>query len=169
MRKLLSLLNPGDFIDHPVWEFGLSDSEELWIENVDVPVSSLGGRLVGALVTLANGTRVFAMFYNLRFDDSDAAVIFLGVAIWNGSAWVHLPRPCDFGDIADDLQTAAKELGLALSEIYPLRFDLRSVLENDSPGLVRCLDLPVKTTLSMDELVAMALNACEEDSKGSKT
>ena len=103
--KKVDELTPQDFAVHPVWEFapemeGVEGFDETVVKPVTaaLPVSNLDNRVVGTGVTLANGTRVPAMFGTVDFEKVLRNPKLLGLSLfWNGS-WRGFFPPHDFGE-----------------------------------------------------------------------
>ena len=66
--KSVDELSASDLEQNPVWAFVNDDSDELLLRPVkNTPVRDMAGKVVGTLVALANGARVYALLGNIDF------------------------------------------------------------------------------------------------------
>ena len=80
MIKVIDELRQPDFVGHPVWRYVRYDSR--MVEPVaQIPVADLEECIVGTLVSLANGSRRFAMVSNIDAHDPERNAHFIGPCI----------------------------------------------------------------------------------------
>jgi hypothetical protein len=136
-RRSVDSLKPAHFRKHPVWEF-VSDDEpdETYVTPVKkLPVQTLDGRIIGAEVSLANGTRVWATLSNVDTRSPRETRIFLFLSVFLEEKWVHLARPFDFSRKKEGPKQLAKALGLPLEDVFPIRYDIRPWVTGSSGAL----------------------------------
>ena len=124
--KPVNLLTVSDLASSPVWEFATNEEEkgvvdETYVEPViQVPVSSLAGRIVGTLITLSNGRRVRAMISNIDTTSETLTEQFMTLSVENDGNWFHLARYHDFDYTQRGPEQLAQFLGLGADDVFPI-------------------------------------------------
>jgi hypothetical protein len=154
-------LTPTDLARAPVWEFVDDDSQpdETYVRLVsELPVESLDGRVAATEVTLRNGRRLWTTVGNVDLRGARSTHHFLKLSLYIDDAWFHLARYHDF-DVAERGPVAlARRLGLQLSDVFPIKYDLSQVAMGD-PDVVRGAVLAEPSErLSRAQLVALAVD-----------
>ena len=81
MIKIIDDLRQPDFVGHPVWRYVRYDSR--MVEPVaQIPVADLEECIVGTLVSLANGSRHFAMVSNIDAHRPERNAHFIGLTFF---------------------------------------------------------------------------------------
>jgi len=125
--KNVSNLMPDDLSAHPVWAFALEmeSVDDLAVRPVTaLPVDDLANCVVGTRVRLANGTKLWAKMLNVKLDSPAETRQFLAASILVNNAWVYLARPQDFNQKDFGPMALADRLGLAMSQVFPISYDI---------------------------------------------
>lgn len=122
-------LTLADFAQYPVWEFDLKSEslpgrDETWVLPVlDLPVHSLSNRVVS--VSLKIGQQPFwGILGNVDLNDLLASREFTTLTVWIDHHWFHLARYFDIGRDQSGPEQMAAKLGLPVSAVFPIRYDL---------------------------------------------
>ena len=149
-----------DVQEHPVWEF-ISDegvSPDTAVRPVpNHPVRDLKGRLLGTQVRLRNGTYHWAILSNISLDSLRETRHFLCVSIEKNGRWFHLARYHDVDYEERGPAGLAGFLGLSISEILPIEYDISALAVGDPSVLKGTIPREPEERLSLDELVRMCL------------
>jgi hypothetical protein len=143
----------------PVWTFINNDLKgETLVKSVKrIPVKSLAGKVVGAKVTLADGTKVWTIIGNVDGNNSALTEHFLSISFYNDTKWFHLSRYHDF-DYQDNGPLALCEfLGKGIDEIFPISYDLRPYAVGDEKALFGKVLKEPEIKLSRAEIISLAL------------
>jgi hypothetical protein len=155
--KRVEDLTVTDLVEHPVWEY--VGGEPVVVPVTDLPVDSLLNRIVGTQVHLANGNRVWSTLSNVSLRNPRSASHFLTLSIENKGEWFHLRRYHDVDYDERGPEQLAEFLGLPVTSIFPIRFDISDIVSAD-PLMVRgYVPLEPPEKLSRDELIQLALQA----------
>jgi hypothetical protein len=162
-RKPVDELLSEDFDTFPIWEFATDEEDvpgrgETWVRPVKTtrfPDSS--GKLIGTHVTLANGTRVRAMLGNVDLRNARATQHFLTLSIESAGVWFHLSRYHDFDYGTRGPDALAAFLGLNLSEVFPIAYDLREFAKDSPASASGSVVAEPRERLSRAELIALAI------------
>ena len=136
-RKTIEQLRPVDFQEFPIWTFEGSGDEDLLLRPVTKwPVADLGGSVAGSEVTLSNGSKAFAMFSNVFPDDprSTRHLLTLSVAMPTGK-WFNLARYFEPTVRLFGPSQLAQALGLAVEDVFPISYDLQSLIVGQDEAL----------------------------------
>jgi hypothetical protein len=141
---------PSDFAISPVWEFVLqleTVDDTLMRPVMKLPVNDLGNRIIGTEVRFANGSVLWGAMSNVDTQDTDRMREFLSLSIYKG-VWYHLARYFDPDSERNGPFGLAKFLGLKVSDIFPIAYDLRSACS----GNPNCLAgvIPAKPEIQLD-------------------
>jgi hypothetical protein len=154
-------LTPTDLARFPVWEFVNDDSQadETYVRPLsELPVDSLDGRIVATEVTLRNGKRFLALVGNADVASPRLTRHFLTFSLYIDDAWFHLARYHDFDVEERGAVALARRLGMPLSDVFPITYDLSQIAIGD-PGVVRGTVLAEPSErLSRSELIALAVD-----------
>jgi hypothetical protein len=157
--KPVESLTVADFEAHPVWEF-VNDDEigETMVKPVQkIPVKSLGNRVVGTQVRLANGSQIWALFGNFDVTNPRATQHFLALSIERNGKWFYLARYHDVGFTAHSPEALARFLGLGVDDVFPISVDVRRYAQGDPKALTATVLKEPQEKLTDAELTAMAL------------
>lgn len=132
---------PEDFRLFPVWEFAVDMEELVESECVvrpvfDTPVRDMGNRILGTQVVLANGSRIWARIDNLCLDNPAENEHCIDIALFKNGKWFRMGRPTNFDYAAHGPAALARDMGLSLEEVFPIRYDVSAYCVGD-PGVVR--------------------------------
>ena len=140
MIKIIDDLRQPDFVGHPVWRYVRYDSR--MVEPVaQIPVADLEECIVGTLVSLANGSRHFAMVSNIDAHRPERNAHFVGLTFFRDDKRFFLRRYHDVGYDSRGPVALAAFLGLTVSDIFPIAYDVvaRSFVPPIShPSASRC-------------------------------
>lgn len=159
----LERVSPAELAECPVWEF-LPESahrDETWVQPVRrLPVSSLAGRLVACQVRLANGQSELAILGHVEVDDPKQTEHFLTLSIvrQNGESF-DLARYHDAHHERLGPLVLAHFLGLRVSEVFPIEYDISAVATGAAESLRGVIRQQPRVRLSGDELIALALGS----------
>ena len=136
--KPVSRLRPSDFKAHPIWRFVTDDyPDETWALPLLAQRSTrFTGKIVGTQVSLADGSRRWAILGNIDPDNAEKMEHFLTVSVFLGRRWFHLARYHDFDARDHGPRALAAALGRSVGSVFPIRYDLRAFERNASPWLV---------------------------------
>ncbi|HBO45080.1 MAG TPA: hypothetical protein DD670_14355 [Planctomycetaceae bacterium] len=148
-----------DFAMHPVWEY--VGGEPVLVPVTDLPVDSLQNRIVGVQVHLANGACAWASLCNISLRHPRSTGHFLTVSIEKDGAWFHLARYHDVDYDQRGPNQLAEFLGLPISSIFPIEYDLTGLVDVDSVLVKGAIPLQPQERLSEDELIQLALDVDE--------
>ena len=160
-RRTPDTLRPADLESTPVWEFTNQEAlgdDELTLRPVRrLPVTDLENRLVGVQLRLADGSVHWGLLSNISLDAPDVTPHFLTVSVWCGDRWFPLAR---YQDVArDEFGPAqlAETLGKALSAVFPIAYDIRTIAQGHERALCGVIDAEPSARLSRAELIALAV------------
>ncbi len=132
IAKPLADLVPDDLARFPVWEFDLggetlSGRDETWVVPVpDLPVAWLSNRVVGVALRLG-GRELVGVLGTIDLHDPVTTREFAVLSMWRGEAWFHLARYFDIDRERRGPKQLAEFLGLTVSEVFPVRYDLSGI------------------------------------------
>lgn len=152
-------LTPQDLAISRVWEFGepCEPDESNLFAVPTTPVTSLEGRLVGAEVELANGKQVWALIGNVDVGSARKTRHFLNISIWGPAGWFHLARYHDVDHDSRGPGALAKVLGLSVSDVFPIRFDVSRWVAGDRDSTAGAILIEPIERLSRDEWIRLAV------------
>lgn len=156
--KPVDALTVEDFARHPVWRYAPTVADELRVRAVrTLPVKSLGGKIVGTQVRLANGSEVWAMLGNIDTSNMRLTEHFLTVSVERDGEWFHLARYHDHDFRSRGPSQLARFLRLRREDVFPISFDIRAYVEGKPRGLAGTIPLEPRKKLSRDEVIALAV------------
>lgn len=147
-------------LTEPVWEFVSTDQpDETYVHRLDErPIRSLANRIIGTQVELANGRQVWALLGNVDLDDARRTRQFLTLSTLVNDAWFHLARYHDVDREDRSPLKLADALGLAIDEVFPIRYDIRAwVLARDAASAHGSIRAEPEERLSRAELIRLAV------------
>ena len=154
-------LTPTDLARTPVWEFVGDDSQpdETYVGPVsELPVESLDRRVAATEVTLRNGRRLLALLGNVDLASPRLTRQFLTLSLYIDNAWVPLARYHDVDVVERGPAALAGRLGIQLSEVFPIEYDLSQIAMGD-PDVVRgAVSAEPSERLSRAELIRLAVD-----------
>lgn len=157
--KRASELSVEDLSKHPVWKYSHDDREgDLAVRPISrLPVSSLTGRIVGTKVRLSNGSEVWALLGNIDSKNPRLNQHFLTLSIEREGRWFHLARYHDHDFRERGPEQLARFLGLAVDEIFPITYDIRSLTLGDPDALTGAVTEEPSERLTQAQLIALAV------------
>ena len=160
MKRRVDNLTVEDFARFPIWRFTDDDTpDETYVSPVrQLPVSQVTGCIVGVPIRLANGTVLAGALGNFDPAQSRRAQHFLTLSVFRSDgAQFHLARYHDF-DAAERGPTAlASFLGLSVDAIFPISYDVTSVVAGPSDSLRGLITAEPRERLTRSELIALAV------------
>ncbi len=159
--KKIDDLSLADLEAFPVWRFTDADEQEL-DETAVRPVTKLpakigGGYIVGTKVLLSNGMECWATLGNIDPQHPRKTSHFLVLSVFRNGLWFHLARYHDFDASSRGPLALAAFLGLAINEVFPIRYDLRPSCIGDPAVLIGQIDTEPAERLSRAELIALSV------------
>jgi hypothetical protein len=156
-------LIPSDFATHRVWEFANDLESQTGDETVvrpvaQSPVDTLANRLVGTVLTLANGQNVFGILGNIDLSDPVSTEHFLTVAVFRPSGErFDLARYHDVDYACRDAAATAAFLNLPVAAVFPIRYDITDVAVGQLDCLRRTIPAAPPSRLSRQDLMDLAI------------
>jgi hypothetical protein len=158
--RAVDSLTEADLRASPVWEFVSNDEpDETSVRPVEqLPISTLDGRVIGIEAKLANGRRTWMLLGNIDLNSASKTSHFLTLSLWVRGGWFNLARYHDFGYDTRGPAALALTLGLAVSDVFPIRYDI-SAWALGSPETIRgIVEAEPRDRLSRAELIALAVS-----------
>lgn len=158
--KPVNDLTPDDLARFPVWEYdnggeSLPGRDETWVVPVpDLPVTSLANRVVGVSV-MHGGRKWIGMLGNLELNDPRSTREFATLSVWCDGSWFHIARYFDIDRERRGPEQLAEGLGLPVSEVFPLRYDLAGVAKGHADVVRGQIDAEPAVRLSDAERMAL--------------
>ena len=122
-----------------------------------LPVSHLEGRAVAIRVTFSNKTVRWALISNVNVRDKLQNEHFLAISFCSAKKWFHLARYFDHDYAMRGPHELSKFLGLAVTDIFPIRYHLTTVAAGPVSVLKGTIKVKPRNRLSRSRLIAMAL------------
>jgi hypothetical protein len=122
-----------------------------------IPVANLTGKVVGVQAVLANGGRVWALLGNVDSSNPRFTQHFLTVSVERDGRWFHLARYHDYDRDQRGPEELARFLGLALSDVFPLSYDIRQCSKGDPSALMGTITAEPAEKLSRAEIIGLAV------------
>jgi hypothetical protein len=155
-------LTPTDLARFPVWEFVDDDSQpdETYVSPVtELPVDSLASRIATTQVTLHNGRRFWATLGNVDLNAPRSTRHFLTLSLYIDDAWFHLARYHDVDVEERGPAALARRLGMELSDVFPIRYDLSQIAIGDLDVVRGAVLAEPSERLSRAERIALAVDS----------
>jgi len=148
-----------DLAAHPVWRFVNDDSRgETSVRAVrHLPVAELTNHLVATSFALPNGSQVWGLLGNLDLTSAEKTSHFLSLSILSRGRWFHLARYHDLERAGRGPEALASFLGLAVSEVFPLTYDISNCCVGLAEVVRGAVPAEPLVRLSRTELVALAV------------
>jgi hypothetical protein len=158
--KAFDKLEIPDFEKHPVWQIVEDDKySSLMLNPVKkLPVEHLENRIVGTKVALADGTITWAILSNISATEKLRNTHFLNASINCNGSWFDLARYHDSDFERRNGDVLAKKLGKSIEQVFPIVFDVSSIVSGEKSVLKDEINYLVRDQLTMSELISMAVN-----------
>ncbi len=153
-------LTVADLEAYPVWQYTNSESSagETAVRPIKkLPVSTLGGCIVGTKVTLANGNKIWAAIGNVDVRNPDLNEHFVTLSIERNGKWFFLSRYHDISAETYGPKPLASFLGLTIEEVFPITYDISQFCKGDIAALRGKIDREPKERLTRAQLIALAV------------
>jgi hypothetical protein len=127
LRKSVEKLTADDYADFPIWEFTNDDEEHDDLSMapvIELPVTDMGGRLIGTQVRLANGTFRLGTLGNLHLQDVEATKTYLMLSLHQDDDVFHLARYHDVDRDTHGPKALSEFLGLDIDDVFPISYDV---------------------------------------------
>lgn len=158
MKKSLPTLTVEDIRVIPLWRFTNSANDDLEIEPVlEAKDVDLSGLIFGTQVRFSDGTVVWALLQNVRRAGKAFNDHFLTLTVNHAGEWFPLARYHDINQEKYGPLALARFVGKPLDHIFPISFDLRSLLGEDSKHLVGVVHEEPAEKLTRDKLIDLSL------------
>jgi hypothetical protein len=156
--KAVGSLQVVDLKTFPVWQYANGEGDDTAVRPVKrIPVTNLSGKIVGAQVLLANGEQVWALIGNVDASNSRLTEHFLTLSIERDGRWFTLSRYHDFDYDENGPEALARFLGVQVSDVFPIAYDIRQYAKGDDAALTGQIHKEPRERLSRAEIVAMAV------------
>lgn len=157
--KPVDSLTVADLRAFHVWQYTSREgADETYVRPVKrTPVASLTGKVVGTQVTLANGERIWALIGNVDPKNPRMTEHFLTLSAERSGRWFTLARYHDFDFAESGPEALARFLGLAVDDVFPISYDIRSDAKGDEAALLGQVRKEPRERLSRSEIIAMAV------------
>ena len=142
-----------------MWRFVRTDEpDESWV----VPlagrrVSSFTAKIVGTEVTLADGSRLWALFGNVDPANPELTEHFLSASFFVNRKWFHLARYHDVDVEKRGPRALASALNRRLSDVFPIQYDLRPFARGNHPALANVIRQRPRKRLTRAQVIALAV------------
>jgi hypothetical protein len=156
--KPVDAIQIADLEAHPVWEFPKA-GETVVCPVRDLPVKSLTFRFVGTQVRLANGSHVWADIGNVDTADPRQTEQFLTLTVFKDAKRFTLARYFDFDYGNRGPEALASFLGLPLSEVFPISYDITQHVIGDLAALSGTITKDPREKLTNAEIMALAVGS----------
>ncbi len=125
----------------------------------ELPVTDLGGRLVGTRVRLRNGTEHWAVLGNVILNSPRQTEQFLTVGIEKDGQRFELARYFDSDYDSRGPEQLAQFLGLPIDEVFPISYDLSAIAVGHPQVLVGRIPQAPREKLTSEELLSLSMEA----------
>jgi hypothetical protein len=158
ITKLIDSLLLTDIRSQSVWEFTNSDDDETAVIPVlELPVSTLSGRIVSAQAALANGSDRWALIGNIDVNNANTTEQFLTLTIFDHDKSFTLARYFDADIESNGPQALAKFLNLAEKDVFPIKYNISHVVQGNREVVIGSISSEPRIRLSRSELIALSL------------
>ena len=152
-------LRPDDLKAHPIWRFVEDDeADETYVWPVGGRrVTRLAGKVVGAEVTLADGSQRWGVFSNVDADNPELTEHFITLSLFVAGRWFHLARYHDIDARKRGPRALAAALRRPVGRVFPIRYDLRPFMRNAPPWLEGTIRRSPRQRLPRAPIIALAV------------
>ena len=153
-------LTAADFNMFPVWRFTDSDTpDETYMTPVRrLPARRLDGCILATPIRLANGTVLTGVLGNLDPASPRLNQHFLELSVFRSDGeQFYLARYHDFDAVERGPAALAAFLGLPLDAVFPIAYDVSSVVAGPPESLCCTITAEPRERLSRAELIALAI------------
>jgi hypothetical protein len=152
-------LTVNDLKEFPVWQYINVDKKgETAVRPIKkIPVRSLNGRLVGTQIELANGAIAWATIENVDIQNAQLTSHFLTLSVFNAGRSFTLARYHDISYREEGPEALAAFLGLNISDVFPISYNLSQYCIGDSVALIGTIDQDPKVKLTRAQIIALAV------------
>jgi hypothetical protein len=153
----LSSVGTNDLLQFPVWELAQStEFMDVPVTPVDqIPVTTTKNHIFGTHVTLADGSKNWALLGNISDGNPQVTKHFMTIALFGNDRWFDLARYHDVDYVRRGPEALARFLGKEVDAVFPIKYDLKGLVLPDLSGVV---DAKPDEVLNSDELIALALS-----------
>lgn len=155
--KTIDTISVGDIEEHPVWQYH-SGSDFAIKPVVKLPCTSLNGRIVGAQLTLADGTNVWALLGNIDTVNFEFLKHFMTLSVEHNGEWFHLARYHDYDFDKRGPVQISEFLGKSIDKIFPIFYNIQSIFKEKSPALSGKIEKEPIERLTRAEIIALAVS-----------
>jgi hypothetical protein len=157
--KKVEDLRAADVEAFPVWEFVNNDEiGETAVRPVEtIPVQTLRGRLVSVHVRLACGKTVLAQLGNVDSNNPKSTKHFLVLTVFHSGRNFTMARYHDFDWNRRGPQALADFLGLRVTDVFPISYDVSPFSTGDSAALAGKIEAEPTERLTRPEIFALAV------------
>jgi hypothetical protein len=159
LYKNIEALRITDLRKFAVWEF-VNDERpnRILVRPVKrTSVSHLRGRVIGTQVRLANGMSIWALLGNVDARNATLNQHLLTISVLCNNHWFTMARYHDIDRERRGAAEIAKFLGLAIDQVFPITYDLRTICKGLSSALVGKIDKEPTEKLTRAQIIALAV------------
>lgn len=148
-----------DLVAHPVWEMieGSTGGDVLVMPVRQLPVRTMRNRLAGTKLQLADGTTLWGLLGNVAPKNPRSTKHFLTVSIHRDGKWFDLARYHDVDFRRRDGVALAGFLGKQIQDIFPIAYDLTSLVIGLKESLAANVEQVPDERLDGDELINLSM------------
>ena len=119
---------------------------------------SLVSRIAATQVALHNGRRLWATLGNVDLSAPRSTRHFLTLSLYIDNTWFHVARYHDFDAEERGPVALARRLGMQLSDVFPIDYDLSHVAVGNADVVRGAVLAEPSERLSRAELIALAVD-----------
>ena len=160
MKRAVQSLTPEDFAKYRVWRFTGSDTpDETYVTPVrQLPVARLTACIIGGPIHLANRTVLTGLLGNLDPSNPRFTEHFLTLSVFRSDGAIfHLARYHDLDATKRGPSALAAFLGYPLDALFPITYDISSVVAGPSTALRGSISAEPRVRLTRSEIIALAV------------
>ncbi len=157
--QTVTSLRPDDLKEHPIWRFVDDDEpDEAYVLPARARrVTRLAGKIVGTEVTLADGSRRWALLSNVDPDNPELTEHFITLSLFVARRWFHLARYHDIDVSRRGPRVLAAALRRPIGKVFPICYDLRPYVRNAPPWLEGVIRRSPRQRLARAQVIALAV------------
>jgi hypothetical protein len=159
MKKCFHDLTVADVTNYPIWRFtNANPDDDHEIETVNEhSFRNLSGLIIASEVEFGDSSKHLALHQNVSLGGQKVNDHFLSLTVNRDGDWFPLARYHDVSIEKYGPRHLADFMGKAVSDVFPIKYDLREVLNSDSARLVGFVRETPLSPLTDDELISLSL------------
>lgn len=163
--KKVEEMTAADIEAFPVWQYTNSDEPgETVVRPIKkTPVKNLNGRLVGTQVRLANGSNAWALIGNVDPSNPRLTQHFLTLSVFRKGKWFTMARYHDFDSEERGPDALAAFLGLQVTEVFPISYDISRFSLGELGALVGVIEKEPLEKLTRAQIIGLAVQRVPQE------